>query len=467
MQVMKRSPLWALCLLLCAVLLSGCSLSGLRLNPKAEPKPEPTEEIEVYRGESEMDFTSSNYEELRARLPELTDLKIATIREDSLSPEQLWTLMKLRPDVKFLYRFHVNGKNCDLTETELDLRETEHDELASWLAWAVCMPELRSVELGQGEADDGWIPWETLARLCVERPELSVRYSFKLYKEEFTLESTEMNLRHKKIEDQGALVKVITACMPKLQVLDMDFCGVDDEHMAEIRDALPNTEVIWRIWFGETGGGLAGYSVRTNVTKILASNPGIGGELTPENTQSLKYCTKVKYLDLGHNSWLREIDFVRYMPDLEMLVLALDDFYDISPLEACTKLRYAELQTSSLSDLRPLSKLKNLTDLNICYCFALHDISPLYELPQLKRLYIGCLTPVPEEQVEQMRKIAPDCEINTEVEDPTTGDWRYMGHTAWGETILAPAYQELREVMGYDQAPGCYAYSYNDPYYYG
>ena len=155
------------------------------------------------------------------------------------------------------------------------------------------------------------------------------------------------------------------------------------------------------------------------------------------------------------------------MPDLEILVLALDDFYDISPLESCPKLRYAELQTSSLSDLRPLSKLKNLTDLNICYCFALHDISPLYELPQLKRLYIGCLTPVPEEQVEQMRKIAPDCEINTEVEDPTTGDWRYMGHTAWGETILAPAYQELREVMGYDQAPGCYAYSYNDPYYYG
>lgn len=466
MQVMKKAHLLVLGALLSAGLLSGCGLSGA--SPETPvPTPEPTVEIVIDRGQPEMDFTSAGYEDLRSRLPELTELKTATLREDSLSPEQLRKLMDLRPDVTFLYRFHVGGQSGSLDNTELDLSLAQTEELESWLSWALCMPKLRSIELGQGAADDGRIPWETLAKLRTARPELRVNYSFTLCRQEFTLDSTEMNLNHNRMDDQGALVKAITACMPRLEVLDMDFCGVDDEHMAEIRDALPNTEVIWRIWFGETGGGLAGYSVRTNVTKILASNPGIGGELTPENTQSLKYCTKVKYLDLGHNSWLREIDFIRYMPDLEILVLALNDFYDISPLESCTKLRYAELQTSSLSDLRPLSKLKNLTDLNICYCFALHDISPLYELPQLKRLYIGCLTPVPEEQVEQMRKIAPDCEIDTEVVDPTTGGWRYTGHTEWGETILAPAYQELREVMGYDQAPGCYAYSYNDPLYYG
>ena len=163
---------------------------------------------------------------------------------------------------------------------------------------------------------------------------------------------------------------------------------------------------------------------------------------------------------------MRSIEFVRYMPDLEAVVLAMGNWYDASPLENCTKLRYAELQTTCLSDLRPLSKLKNLTDLNICYCFALHDISPLYELPQLKRLYIGVLTPVPAEQVERMREIAPDCEIDTTLVDPTQGNWRVKpGLNEFGQTEYTDAYAWLREVMHYEEAPASYAYCYNDPLY--
>ncbi len=453
-------------LLLCFGLMSGCAAMKDR-TPTSEPTPEPTVEIPANRGEPEMDFTGSDYAELAERLPELTELQNAELGEIRMSPSQLRSLMELRPDVAFSGRFTAAGGSHTLDETVMDLRSADKEALEEYFAWAACMPRLDSIELGTGAADDGRIPWEALASLREARPELKVSYAFTLFRQDFTLDSTEMNLNHIKMDDQGALVKAVTACMPKLTLLDMDSCGVDDEHMAEIRDALPNAEVIWRIWFGDSEEGRFGYSVRTNVTKILASNPGAGGELTPENTQSLKYCTKVKYLDLGHNSYLREIDFLRYMPDLEILVLAMADFYDISPLENCSKLRYAELQTSSLSDLRPLTGLKNLTDLNICYCFALHDISPLYEMPWLKRLWIGCLSPVPAEQVEHFREIAPECEVNTEAEDPTTEGWRYIGYTEWGETKLAPAYQELRDVMGYDNAPACYAYTVNDPLYYG
>ena len=202
--------------------------------------------------------------------------------------------------------------------------------------------------------------------------------------------------------------------------------------------------------------------MRTDVERILASNPGIGGELTPENTKSLKYCTKVKYLDLGHNSYLSSIEFVRYMPDLEAAILAMGDWSDASPLSGCTKLRYAELQTTCINDLRPLVTLTSLTDLNLCYNFALHDISPLYELTQLQRLYLGKYTPVPAEQVAEMQRRAPNCEINTTTENPTDGKWRYTAVTPYGNEV-APAYQWLRDVMRYDEAPSSYAYSYNDP----
>ena len=328
-----------------------------------------------------MDFADRDFEELCGELPALTELQKAHFPEDSLSVEQVRRFQELRPDVELDYDFTVNGKPGSISYTRLDLRSADRDGMRRWLEWAACMPQLQSVQLGSGDADDGHIPWAALAALRAARPELEVDYAFTLYGQDFTLESREMNLSHIPIDDQGALVKDVTACMPNLIYLDMDTCGVDNEHMAEIRDQLPQANVVWRIWFGVVGHGTAGYSVRTDVERILASNPGIGGELDPENTEALKYCTKVKYLDLGHNSYMRSIDFVRYMPDLEAVVLAMGNWFDASPLENCTKIRYAELQTTCLSDLRPLTKLKNLEDLNLCYCFALHDISPLYELP--------------------------------------------------------------------------------------
>ncbi|MDO4973444.1 MAG: leucine-rich repeat domain-containing protein [Eubacteriales bacterium] len=455
-------------------LLTGCGLLRPGSQGKTPTAPEaiettavtaeaePTPELDP--GTPEMDFAGMSFEELCEKLPKLTALRKAKIPEDSLTVEQFRTLSQLRPDVEFDYDFTVNGKPGSIGFTRLDLRTADSAGMRSWLAWAACMPELQSIELGTGDTEKAWVPWDALAELRAARPEIAVNGSFTLYGKEFTLESTEMNLTHIPIADQGALVKAITACMPKLTYLDMDSCGVDDEHMAEIRDGLPNANVVWRIWFGERGHGFAGYSVRTDVTKILASNPGIGGELDPENTKSLKYCTKVKYLDVGHNSYMRDISFVAYMPDLEMVVLAMGDWFDASPLENCTKLRYAELQTTSLSDLRPLTKLQNLEDLNLCYCYALHDITPLYEMPNLKRLYLGMLTPVPTEQVEEFKKLNPGCEVDTEIKDPTTGHWRYLGWDEYGD-ILAPSYARLREVMEYDSAPACYAYPYNDPLY--
>ena len=288
-------------------------------------------------------------------------------------------------------------------------------------------------------------------------------YDFTLYGRHFTLADTSMDFRHVPMDDEGALVLKAASCMPNLTYLDMDSCGVSDESMAAIRDALPQANVVWRIWFGDR------YSVRTDVEKILASNPGLGGELTYENTRSLQYCTKVKYMDLGHNSYLSSLDFCAFMPDLEALVVAMGSWSDCSPLANCPKLEYLELQTSALNDLRPLTVLKNLRHLDIGYCFALHDISPLYELPDLERLWIGGYTPIPEEQVEKMRSIAPNCEINTTTINPTDEGWRYLGADEFGIMQLAPRYALLRDQFGYsgDLNAASYSYYWNDPLYYG
>ncbi len=332
------------------------------------------------------------------------------------------------------------------------------------LALAV-LQELKTVELGEcADAAESPLDWEALAAAEKALPQAEFHYAFTLYKKSFDLQSTEMDLNHIAMTDEGALVKKVALCMPELSLLDMDFCRVSDEAMAQIRDSLPETEVVWRIWFGDNR--VSGYSVRTNVTRILASNPGIGGELTPENSKSLKYCTKVRYLDLGHNDQLTDISFVSCMPDLEVAVLPMGGFRDLRPLADCPKLEYLELFTGAVSDLRPLAGLKNLRHLNLAWSYALTDITPLYELTELERLWLGAYAPVPREQIEEMQRRAPNCEINTTTANPTGGGWRYVSFDEFGYGTPHPRYELLRKQFDYGNAPYCYSYIPYDPLYY-
>ena len=388
-------------------------------------------------------------------LPELTSLELGS---GGKSVETLQELARSYPDVKLDYRFTLNGKPYSLDETGLDL--SEGADAQALLPWLPCMTSLRWVELGSGDAETGPVDWQELAAMEQAAPWAEFRYAFTLYGKDFTLQDSVVDLNHIKMQDQGELVLAVASCMPKLSYLDMDFCEVDDEHMVVIRDALPQAQVVWRIWFGRN------YTARTDTERILASNPDRGGDLTKANTEPLKYCTKVKYLDLGHNLELEDISFVSYMPDLEIAVLAMNQWSDARPLLNCPKLEYLEMQTGACSDLRPIAQLKNLKHLNICYCLALRDITPIMDM-DLERLWVGSISPVPPEQVEEYHRRHPNCEINTTCVDPTTEGWRVKGWDQNGMTVLDPMYARLRDIFEYDEMQTSYNYPENDPKYYG
>ena len=259
------------------------------------------------------------------------------------------------------------------------------------------------------------------------------------------------------MDDEGALVKQIAACMTNLKILDMDSCGVSNEAMAELRDSMPDVEVIWRVNFGRF------YTARTNVEKILASIPGKAGNLVHNNVMALQYCTKVKYMDLGHNNYLDTIEFCRYMPDLEVLIVACTFVEDFSPLASCPKLEYVEALNTRLHDLTPFSELKNLRHLNIAYNFAVTDITPLYSLTDLERLWIGAHDPVPPEQIEEYRRLAPGCEVNDTATDPTEEGWRFGAGNGPHSANNVPRYELLRRQFGYKDSD--FSCQWNDPLY--
>lgn len=387
-------------------------------------------------GDTALDLSALDPAQTARALPLLTYLP-ALERVDlgeaarGLAPEQVRAFQEAYPALRFDYRFSVAGQELDLDLQTLDLTGQDGEVLKALSPYLPLMTDLETVDLGS-DREETHFSWEDIAALEAACPWAELRYDFSLYDRAFSLTDTEMDLSHVYVTDGGAAVRQVIACMPKLTYLDMDSCHVSNEDMAALRDDFPNIKVVWRIWFGGDA-----YSARTDTERILASIKGYW--LTGEQVQDLQYCTDVVYLDLGHNI-IDDISFVACMPKLQVAILAINYWSDATPLANCPELEYLEIFNTRVSDLNPLSGLTKLKHLNISFLRRVSDISPLYGLTGLERLWIGCLDPIPDEQIEHIRELLPDCEINTTTLNPTEEGWRYLEN---GE--MAPRYALLQE----------------------
>ncbi len=405
-------------------------------------------------------------------LPFLSNLKSVNLGsdEDGLSPSSAMLLMDACPGLSFSYHCSLFGKDSVLDETELDLSDVSPREIRRNLDTIACLRSLKRIDLGDDSRKNA-PDWDLITELHEAAPQARLVYSFHLYDLPVTLDDVSLDLSYIHITDEGELVRQVTACMPELKTLNMDSCGVSNESMAKIRDALPDTEVIWRINFG------VNYTVLTNAVKILASSPSQGGRpLYDSDLSFLQYCPKIKYLDIGHNETITDLSFVRWLPELEVLIIAMNPLGDLSPLADCENLEYLELFYSNTTDLSPLAGLKNLKHLNVGHCRYLTDISGIYDL-ELERFYLGVpnFTPVPAEQVDRYRSLHPDCEVDNTTWESSEGAWRRAANLQ-GEELewyqkqpyyredrkgYAPRYALLRDQFGYDSLD--YSVKWNDP----
>lgn len=400
---------------------------------------------------------------------------------ESLTAEDLNGLKARFPSVQFNYRCELNGQSYGAETTSLDLTALGKENLDQTLAVLSLLPNLQTLELGN--ASNGTSPFtlDDVSRISAACPSVSCNYVLDLYGRTISLSDDHIDLNHVSVSDNGAAVRQVLRAMPNCQYLDMDSCGVPNEIMAQIRDEFPAVDVVWRVDFGSN------YSVRTNVTKILASKPSVGGALTNSNSTNLKYCTNVHYLDLGHNDDLSDFSFVTYMPELEICVASITAITDLTPFASCSNLVWLECGSTGISDLSPLANCKKLRHLNVAASDAVHDISPLYDIP-MRRLWLGVSDPVPAEQVAQMQSLHPKCEINTTVptgrNDPNGPDWS-SGNWKYYQQLLArdwefysnnnntfPAqrpmgyWKVVYKCFKYNLADRAYSFTQNDPLYY-
>lgn len=396
----------------------------------------------------------SAYMALLPYLPNAGRVELGSDRSTSLSPENIACLQSEYPQLSISYTVMLGGKAVNLSDSSVDLRTLSPEEVPAAAAWLGCMKSLSTVKFGDESSTA--LSWADIVKLSGACREAKLDYTFSLYGYPTNLDAEEINLSHVPVDDNGETVISALRCMKNCKKLDMDYCGVSDLRMEEIRNMFPEVEVIWRIWFGTC------YSVRTDTERILASRPSVGGMLDNTVGEKLKYCTKIKYLDLGHNDSLTDISFVNYMPDLEVFIIAINTHItDISPLRNCRKLEYLEINSTPVADISCLSGMTTLHHLNIG-CTQVRDISALYECTELERLWIGLYTEIPDEQVAQMQSIAPNCVINTTTDDPHGENWRW---DYYDDSMFVyhyvPRYDLLRTQLGYTYSE--YSYYWKDP----
>ena len=471
----KQFYLRGLCLallLMCCLCLAACGKTGSAPQPAAPAAPTP-EPVRFSAGE--VAYTSQT---LRmplasgetALLDTLPYLQSADLT-GSANEEEVARWAAAHPQVQTRYSVTLpNGTVLDTDTESVDLSSATAAEAEAAAYKLAMLPGLKSINLG---AEGNGFTWSDIARLRQILPETVFKYAFKLYGVDCNLSDTTINLFRVSVPDDGRLVDEVMGYMPQLTYVDMDGCGLQPKRLEEINLNHPNAKVVFRVFFGDN------YTARTDAERILASMASRGGMLNNDNVQGLYYCHDVKYLDLGHNTSLSNIGFVAQMPKLEVAILSMCNIPDASPLANCTNLEYLEIANTYISDLRPLSGLTNLRHLNVAGIgydqpydgserIQLKDITPLYNLTGLERLWIGAYNPVPAEQVQEMQRRAPNCEIDLSVyEDPVGGRWRYIDLANYIDTWVDtyhPRYEKLREQFGnYEYT--VYNFTWNDPKY--
>ena len=385
------------------------------------------------------DALLSSLAENAAWLPALT---LIEIEPDSASAGQVDAVKAAFPEATVNYRQHLRGELYPYDLQTLTLKGVTAGELSALAEELKAFPALESVELPQEENDLSLQDALALAEIC---PQIKLNYQVSLFGQNISLSEERLEFENLEIGSEGLNeLRALLPYMKKLQVLKLDDCTIngtriDNETLAALRDDFPGIKVVWRVYFGN-------YHTLTDTEMIWAT----GGSVNDATAQVLQYCTDVKYMDLGH-SLITNVDFVRNMPDLEVLVLAISWVTRIDALSSCQNLEYLELFSTRVTDFSPLASCTHLQHLNISHSVNENnmtvpstDISCLYDLPELKRFYCT-MSYVPEAQKAEMIARHPDCEIDFSWEDPAEGPWRFDADGKPNER-----YALLREQFNYD-----------------
>lgn len=405
------------------------------------------EAVTVSAGAAEAELPNESYfASLTELAPYLPKLASVTLTDHATDADALHSLREAMPELLLSYNAYVGGKEYSMFTEKVDLSDLSSEALRACASQLALLPNLNEVELTNGEGES-MAALEDAELLAAAIPWASIHYSFELFEQQVSLSDERLEFVKTEIGPDGLQqLRELLPHMTKLSYLKLDDCTVykkwiPNSELAQLRDEFPEIKVVWRVHFSGDD-----YNCLTDTEKIWAT-----GTVTDGFTEPLKYCTEVRVMDMGHNC-ITNIDFINYMPKLEVAVLSITWIRDLSPLGNCPELEFLEIYSSEISDVSALANCTKLKHLNLGNDKAVKDITPLYGL-ELERFYFNN-NELPKEQMDEFIRLHPDCETSFGYDHPVHTTWRFLPGYTWkqdgSETHYCERYALLREQIGYD-----------------
>ena len=207
-------------------------------------------------------------------------------------------------------------------------------------------------------------------------------------------------------------------------------CGLDNEELAALRERVRDSyKLVWTVQLGKK------LTARTDDTTFMPVREHVYYFLD-EDAYNLRYCEDMLCVDVGHMG-LTNIDFVKGMPHLQILILAHNgQLQDISPISSCKELIFLELDWSAVKDFTPLVGCTSLEDLNIGLTYP--SVEPLMQMTWLKNLWM-----VDRGGAYQLSQALPDTKIVASANATVGAGWRNL-----------PNYYKMRDMLGMEYMRG-------------
>ena len=361
---------------------------------------------------SKLELTDIN--ELEQTLPSFHSLKKISMGENLIDAERLKSLESKYPDVEFdaIALYDVYGRKIREDGTLLNLNNAEIDEhLYEKLSQ---LENLKRVEL---YAQD--LTLDERVALVKAFPNITFGWEYTFMGEYYDSNSENLHLKNVKLKSTEEVEKFLTI-FPNIKFVDMSYCGISNEEMAELREKFKDQcKIVWMLKFGI-------WELRTDATSfsVLVAWLEECRIIKNKDLEILKYTTNLQALDLGHQAITDISQICEYCPELRILILADNKVKDISPIAKLKHLHYIEFfWGNKFTDLSPLAECKELVDINISYVYTLKDFSALYDFPMLERLWIEHLS-ISNAEVQALKKQYPTAKIVNIGKGSVDNGWR-------------------------------------------
>lgn len=353
----------------------------------------------------ELAITSLTEEEilLLDYLPELSRVRAEGCRDY----EELLALQQRRPDCNVSYTVAILGE--EYPENTKVLSFFEETPGAKTLSDALAyLPEVESIFLNQPHMSA-----EELLKLCEDYPDIAFSWEKDALGATYNSDLQELDLSGRKELTLEQIAEEL-AYFPKLEMVDLSYCGYDNETMAAFREQMrPQYKVVWTM-------SIYGLQVRTDDTYFMPVKYDV--DVRDYQLKQLIYCEDMLCVDLGHMP-IRSLEWVKGMPHLKYLIVADGPLLYIDPLSTCKELVYLELFETKISDFTPLLGCTALQDLNVADTNG--DVMVFAQMPWLKNLWIN-LNGVTQAEHDALQEALPNTHIESKHGWATGAGWRQL-----------------------------------------